>query len=154
LNISFAKKGVEAISILMLLGIWIFTILKYSSLPEHIPMHYDAGGIADGFGNKSNIFNLPFVSLLFYIGITYLNFYVKRLYFKNKSTPKWSYNKYILIVEMIRSLKLTLMLFFGILTLRKIQTLDSGELGVWVLPLSFGVIILPLFYYLIKLIRV
>ncbi|MBF6608342.1 MAG: DUF1648 domain-containing protein [Flavobacterium sp.] len=42
------------------------TIHHYSSLPEIIPIHYNALGEVDGFGNKIHILILPLVTTLLF----------------------------------------------------------------------------------------
>jgi uncharacterized membrane protein len=149
------KKRTDFFSLVLLIGIWTFTSLSYSILPENIAIHYDESGKADRFGHKSNIFNLPVISTLFYLGLIYLNGRIKEIYKKNKTKAKFTHEKYKSVSKMISVSNLSFVLFFGILIIRKIQVLknDSDELGLWFLPLSFGIILIPVTYSLLKLIR-
>lgn len=43
-----------------------YALIRYSSLPEIIPIHFNARGEADGFGARGMIFLSPAISLLFW----------------------------------------------------------------------------------------
>ena len=47
-----------------------FTLLVYNSLPEIMPMHYDASGTVDRWGNKSELFVIVGVFLMVMLYIT------------------------------------------------------------------------------------
>jgi uncharacterized membrane protein len=56
----------------MLFSIWAVTIVSYPNLPETIPMHYNAAGEVDGYGEKHNIWTLPIVSTGLFLLLTLL----------------------------------------------------------------------------------
>lgn len=43
-----------------------YALIRYTSLPETIPIHFNARGEADGFGARGMIFLSPAISLLFW----------------------------------------------------------------------------------------
>jgi len=51
--------------------LWGFTLKKYSTLPERIPVHFDMQGKADGFGGKIYAFLMPVLALGLYALFVY-----------------------------------------------------------------------------------
>ena len=82
------RRGLETTTFtllaLHLLHLW----LSYTSLPDTIPTHFNAAGQADGFGSKSSIWSLWFVSLGLYLMFTALSFVPLR-------SPLWNLPKAI-----------------------------------------------------------
>lgn len=58
------------VSALILVLTAAYALARYSSLPELIPIRYDAAGEASGFGARGMIFLSPAVALLFWIVLT------------------------------------------------------------------------------------
>ena len=73
LGLTNTDKIIEFIGWILLIGTWILAILSFSNLPESIPTHFNGAGEADGFGEKSNIFALPIIGTILFIGMTMLN---------------------------------------------------------------------------------
>ena len=53
---------------------------------------------------------------------------------------------------MIRYLKFSIVIIFGLITLKTINNANGKEngLGVWFLPLSMALIFIPMIYFMIK----
>lgn len=47
-----------------------YALIRYTSLPETIPIHFNARGEADGFGARGMIFLSPAIALLFWVILT------------------------------------------------------------------------------------
>lgn len=63
----------ELISITLLIGIWLFTTMNYSELPENIAIHFNAQGMADDFGGKMTIWLLPGIATFTFLLMYFLN---------------------------------------------------------------------------------
>ena len=147
-----ADKLVELLGWLILLALWTLTITNYSSLPDTIPIHFNATGQADGFGNKVSIIALPVIASVLFIGLTVLNRYPHSFNYPSAITEDNALRLYTLATRMLRYLKLVLVLVFGGIEFMTIQnaTGKTAGLGVWFLPLTLVLIFLPLIYFLIK----
>ena len=55
LELTRIDKVFEFVGWLSIVAIWVLTIANYTSLPDTIPIHYNATGKADGFGGKATI---------------------------------------------------------------------------------------------------
>jgi uncharacterized membrane protein len=136
----------------VLLALWDWTGTSYSSLPDSIPTHFNAAGEADDYGRKASIFGLPVVASLLYIGLTLLNRVPHIFNFPTPVTQENALIQYTNATRMIRSLKLILVVVFGGISFQTIQQAngETDGLGVWFLPVTLGLIFLPLIYFVIK----
>src|SRR5690606_34233705 len=64
---------VEVISMTILVLMTIYTIIEYKNLPESIPTHFNAKGVADDFSDKSMIWGLPILGVVMYVGLFIIN---------------------------------------------------------------------------------
>ena len=121
-------------------------------LPEIIPTHYNATGKADGFGNKSNILVLPIISTVLFIGLTTLNKYPHIFNYPIEITEQNALHQYTNATRMMRVLKLVIVVIFGLIVFKTIQNVNGNAdgLGTWFLPLTMGLIFIPIFYFLIN----
>lgn len=147
-----ADKLVDLLGWIVLLAIWGWTFSHYSTLPETIPTHYNAAGEADDFGGKTSIIRLPIIATLLFIGITVLNRYPHIFNYPTAITQDNALRLYTLATRMLRYLKLVLVLVFGGIEFMTIQhaTGKAAGLGGWFLPLTAGLIFIPLIYFVIK----
>ncbi len=104
--------------------------LYYGSLPKIIPIHFNAQGLADGFGNKSTLWVVPVLALLICLGLIQLN---RKL---PKMKPNIHKKEYLLITRINSVLSMLVGLSFSYITIRSvfIATEGSGGLGSWFLP--------------------
>jgi uncharacterized membrane protein len=139
----------------VLLALWVWTGMSYSSLPDTIPTHFNAAGEADGFGRKVSIVGLPLIATLLYIGLTLLNRYPHIFNFPTPITQDNALRQYTNATRMIRYLKLILVLVFAGISFQTIQQANgTGEgLGLWFLPLTLVLVFMPLVYFVVKSFR-
>jgi uncharacterized membrane protein len=145
-------KIVEFFGWFCLVGIWILTLFNYHSLPETIPIHYNGAGEVDRFGNKWNLLTLPVVSSILFIGMTILNRYPHVFNYPASITQENALQHYTNATRLIRLLKLSIVIIFSLIVNQTIQHAhgNSDGLGVWFLPLTFGLIFIPLVYFIVK----
>ena len=46
-----------------------FTAFHYSDLPTKIPIHYNAAGVPDGYGEKQDVWALPLIAIALFGGL-------------------------------------------------------------------------------------
>lgn len=148
-------KAVEIIGGVALLTIWVLVISNYSSLPETIPTHYNGVGNADGFGNKTNILILPLIASILFVGITIINKFPYIFNYPTQITLENALRQYTNATRMLRFMKLIFVILFGLFTFKTIQGANGQSFGhgVWFLPLTLGLIFIPLTYFIIKSFR-
>ena len=128
------------------------TVANYLELPEIIPIHYNEVEAADSFGNKSNILALPITSTLLFIGLTILNKRPNVFNYPSEITKENGLYQYTSASRMIRFLKFIIMVIFGLIVFKTIQNANGNTngLGTWFLPLTMGMIFIPIIYFLIN----
>jgi len=152
LQLNQTDKILEIVGWVSVVGIWALTLTNYSILPEIIPIHFNGAGKADGFGNKTHIFVLPIISTLLFIGLTTLNKHPHMFNYPSQITKENAVHQYTNATRMMRVLKLVIVVLFGLIVFRKIQIVNghADGLGTWFLPLTMGMIFIPMLYFLIK----
>ncbi len=152
LKLNHTDKILEIIGWISIFGIWTLTLTNYFELPEIIPTHYNETGKADGFGNRSNILALPIISTILFLGLTTLNKYPHIFNYPSEITEENALNQYTNATRMMRVLKLVIVIIFGLIVLKTIQSVNGNAdgLGTWFLLLTMGLIFIPMFYFLIN----
>lgn len=148
IELTGADKTIELIGWLALLIVWVLTITSYSNLPDTIPIHYNAAGQVDGFGNKLNILALPIIATIFYVGLTILNQFPHIFYYPTRINKDNALGQYTNATRMTRYIKLVFVVIFGFLVYKTIHS--TGGLPDWFLPYALGLIFIPLTLYLVK----
>ena len=152
LKLTQNDKIIEIFGWISLFGIWTLTLTNYFELPQIIPTHYNVTGKADAFGNKTNIFALPIISTVLFIGLTILNKHPHVFNYPGEITKENALHQYTNASRMIRVLKLVVVLIFGLIVFRTIKNVSgkTDGLGIWFLPLTMGMIFIPMIYFLIN----
>jgi len=130
----------------MLVVLWCLTIYSYLNLPMTIPIHFNAAGKANDFGNKATLFILPVLGTLIYIGLTQLNKYPHIFNYIPKITTENAPKQYALATRMIRFVKLAVLLIFTFINLLTwfAATGRAGGLGIWFLPVMLALLLVPI----------
>ena len=145
-------KIFEILGWISIFAIWVLTITNYSNLPDTIPTHYNGTGQADGFGGKATILTLPLIATVLFVGLTVLNKFPHIFNYPTNITQDNALRQYTNATRMIRYLKLIIVIIFGLITFKTIQNanVEANGLGIWFLPLTMGLIFIPLTYFVIK----
>jgi uncharacterized membrane protein len=146
-----SDKVLEILGWAAMFGIWVLTLVNYFDLPETIPIHYNAAGEADGFGDKTTILALPSIATLLFLGLTALNQHPHVFNYPSKITQENALIHYTNATRMIRVLKLVIVFIFGMIAFKTIQHVhgNAAGLGTWFLPVTMVLIFIPIVYFLI-----
>lgn len=152
LDLTTTDKTFEILGWVSILAIWILTITNYANLPDTIPIHYNGAGQADGFGGKGTILTLPLISTVLFVGMTILNRYPHTFNYPTNITADNALRQYTNATRMIRYLKFIIVVIFGLIALQTFRNVNgqTNGLGVWFLPLTLGLIFIPLTYFVVK----
>jgi hypothetical protein len=121
-------------------------------LPAIIPIHFDAGGNADSYGNKETLLILPVLSVIIFFFIQYLSKHPHWFNYPVKITEHNAEKQYSNATAMLRILKMSITLIF-LLVVTGSYLAGSGrvsKLPAILLPLLIFLAIAPTVYYLIK----
>jgi uncharacterized membrane protein len=152
LEFTTTDRAVELASWLLLATVWGLALISYGELPDRIPIHYSAVGEADGFGRKENILTFPLVATLLFTGLAALSKFPHKFNYLTDITKENATVQYSNATRLIRYLKLIIVVVFGLIVFETVRNTkgESDGLGIWFLPLTVGLIFVPLIYFCIK----
>ena len=138
------------VSLSCLVGVTVYLILAWNTIPAKIPAHYNAAGEVNRWGSKSELIVLPIISVLLYGLITLIEHYPQVWNTGVRITDENRTVVYRLLKNLIAWVKMITLSIFGSLTV--ISSL-SLNLPIWFLlvflVLLFGIIA----YYIVRLTR-
>lgn len=140
--------AVNIISMITLIGTFLYLIINWGNIPDQIPGHYDFTGSVDRWGNKSELWVCPILAFILYIGITVLEAFPGIWNTGVKVTDKNRDQVYQLLKHMIVTLKGVIVIIFAFIT---INSSMAKPLQVWGLPVMLIFIFGPMAAFLIKL---
>lgn len=157
------KIGLEAFDIIIELSstiiivlLFVFTAIEYKEISDSIPLHFDASGTADRYGDKINLFLLPIIGLVLIVLMHILSKYPHLHNYMVNITEENAEKNYRFSSRVLRFTSLGIAILFAIIQYVIIQ-MGKGEnikLGTWFLPIViFLSVLLPIgiFIYQYKL---
>ena len=136
-------------TVAMLYGFFL-CVINYSTLPASIPIHFNASGVADGWGSKEMIWLLPFLTVIMVPGMLLLRRWPWISNVPFKITEENATYQYGLIVRLLGFLACIVSLLFLTIvydTIRVANGISPMFLGVWFLPLVVSPILGSLIWY-------
>lgn len=138
-----------------LLGIFFsigMVLNEWNSIPDIIPVHFNASGEVDGYGSKSILFIMIPVMLVLYLLLTIVNKFPHLFNFLVEITPENAEIQYTYATKLIRILKLELIIVFSYINLSMIRSTLAGSVNLWFLflPVTLIAIFGTIGYYFYK----
>lgn len=121
----------EVFCMILLIVTTLYTIYMYIQLPEKIPIHYNAAGVIDRYGNKLEIFILLIVTWVMYIGLSLVT---RVPQFWNTGVSVTAENKdrvYRILKNMLKIIKMEVIVIFCYLIY---NTTTLYDLPKWFVP--------------------
>ena len=138
------------VSLSCLVGVTLYLILAWNTIPAKIPAHYNAAGEVNRWGSKSELIVLPIISVLLYGLITLIEHYPQGWNTGVRITDENRTVVYRLLKNLIAWVKMITLSIFGSLTV--ISSL-SLNLPIWFM-LAFLVVLFGIIaYYIVRLTR-
>jgi uncharacterized membrane protein len=142
-GVDWTLEVIGAVGLLLIFG---YAASNYHDLPDVIPSHFNASGVADGFSDKILLWILPLIALLLYAALSMVLRYPHVFNYTVEINEENAGRQYRNAVLMMRILKTVIVMTFGYLTYATIQNglgrMDG--LGSWFLPVfltgTFGTI--------------
>lgn len=128
------------IEILAVVGLLLHALIilgSWNLLPESIPVHFNFAGKADVWGDRSDILLLFGLSLLFYVGLTWLSRYPQKFNYPWKITESNAERQYHLASSFMKVIKCQTVWLFAIISLQMIGV-SLGQVS------SLGYVFVPL----------
>ena len=106
----------------LVLIVWIVTVMYYAGLPQIIPVHFDAKGQPDGYGEKYMILLIPFIATVLCAALTWLCRYPHLFNYPSPITATTAAKQYALATRMLRCLKIIIAAIFLFMTTHTISS--------------------------------
>ena len=145
----------ESVAVTALIAGVILILQAWSGLPQTIPIHFDASGNADGFGNKGMIWLLPAIGMVMIPLMLFLRRFPWLSNVPIKITEENAEFQYGLIIKLLGFLAAVVSLLFLALVYDTISIAGGGTslLGVWFMPAIITPIVGCLFWYFFRSLR-
>lgn len=142
-------KLLEGAAFIGMLATLIIPIIYWNSLPQKMPMHFNAAGEPDAFGEKIYVWILPAVSLFTYLLMTFINKNPKNFNYPVKITPSNAESKYRNALMMNRWLKAIIMFLLAYMIFMGIQVGlgNSVGMGNYFVYVFIAIVCAPIAYY-------
>lgn len=145
-------KWLDGTCWVLLLCLWIVSILSWIYLPDSVPTHFNAAGVVDGHGSKAVVIVLPVIGSFVFTLITLLIPYPHVFNYMVKITAENATRQYRLATQMMRWIKLSVLIIFLAISLMSLLV-GMGKLpglSVWFLPATLLLIFIPTIYMVIR----
>ena len=123
-------KVLEILGAASLMLIIMLPFNYYGQLPELIPSHFNALGIADSYSTKEVIFILPSIAFILYLALHTLNRYPHVFNYPKPITPQNIAQQYRAATKLIRLINTIMVLAFTFITYATILTALGLESGI------------------------
>ncbi|NCC87838.1 MAG: DUF1648 domain-containing protein [Clostridia bacterium] len=115
----------EVIGAILLIALFVFLGIKYGSLPDTIPTHFNSAGEIDGWGSKSSIWVLPILGGFLYLLATVVSFFPSAWNFPtSKMTPKNKVSLYQCMKTFLIVTKIEMISLFLYITLSIVRSVS------------------------------
>lgn len=111
------------------------TAASWATLPDSVPTHFNAAGVADDWGSKNSLLLLPAVAVAMWAGLTVLARYPHAFNYVRAITPENAARQYAMGRTFVIALKAEMVWLFVSIQWMTIATARTGSAGVWAVVL-------------------
>lgn len=134
--------------LILLVGIIVFLGVNWHTIPDKIPGHYNASGIINRWGNKGELWIVPVIAWIMYLGITALEHFPQIWNTGVEVTKENKERVYWILKNLIGTVKLIMSAVFVFLT---VNSAFAVRLPVWFLPVFLILIFGSVIIFIVKL---
>ena len=148
---SLADIIMEVLGLVMLIGTPLYLVIRWPSIPDKLPMHYNFAGEIDRWGGKGEILFLVVMVWILYLMISLVEHFPSVWNTGVQVTLENRMRVYRTLKYMVKTLKLAMTLVFTFLIF---NTVAGTPLPGWFTVVDVILIIGDLAFWLIRLYRV
>jgi uncharacterized membrane protein len=151
-EIDIQKKSIdiffEMVALLTIIFMWAFCLYHYKSLPEIIPTHYGANGIADDHGSKKTLFLIPGIVTIIVMGMRWLNRYPHKFNYMTAITADNAERQYRMATRLIRYLQFIISVLFTYIVVKTVEDsyVKQSKLDIWFVFILEAAVFVPTIY--------
>jgi uncharacterized membrane protein len=148
---SLADIIMEVLGLVMLIGTPLYLVIRWPSIPDKLPMHYNFAGEIDRWGGKGEVLFLVVMVWILYLMISLVEHFPSVWNTGVQVTPENRMRVYRTLKYMVKTLKLAMTLVFTFLIFNTVAGIPLPE---WFTVVYVLLIIGDLAFWLIRLYRV
>lgn len=141
----------EVLGLVMLIGTPLYLVIRWPSIPDKLPMHYNFAGEIDRWGGKGEVLFLVVMVWILYLMISLVEHFPSVWNTGVQVTPENRMRVYRTLKYMVKTLKLAMTLVFTFLIFNTVAGIPLPE---WFTVVYVILIIGDLAFWLIRLYRV
>jgi uncharacterized membrane protein len=142
----------EFIAGTILLLTFVILSVYFKDLPDRVPRHFNATGVADGFGGKNMILILPLINLIVFAVLTWAQRVPHIHNFPVSITAGNIVRQYQNSVSLLRTVKVIITIQFFYITYATIETAFGRMNGLspFFVPVSIGVLLISIIFHVTR----
>jgi uncharacterized membrane protein len=146
--------ALTTISLLLLIANFIYLCVEWSSIPDKVPMHFNAAGEVDRWGGKGGVIVLPFIATFLWLLLTALEKYPHTYNYIKLSEDNVE-RQYKNARMMMNVTKATIVIYMVYLSWQTVQVAYGNQvgLGVWELPIFLLLLFGSMAFFMIRSIK-
>lgn len=158
-KITVDKEQIDHILTYVAFGILAFmilaTVMHYPQLPDQIPIHFNAAGDPDSYGDKKMIMILPILSIIMVLGLNMLSKIPHTYNYLVSITEENAHDQYQKASRMMRAINAIIAGMFSYILWASIQVALGNwtGLGSTFLILSMLILFGTIFYFILESIK-
>jgi uncharacterized membrane protein len=121
--------ALELGALILLVATFSYAAMYYGRLPDTIPVHFNASGDPDRYGQKTTLLVIPAIGLFIFVGLRYLSRFPEHFNYPVPITSENAAFQYRAGLRLLRSVNLACMALFTYLTFGTIQTATGNWNG-------------------------
>jgi hypothetical protein len=147
-----AEVFCDLIAAAVVIGITVYLIAIWASLPASIPVHFNFSGQVDRWGNRNVLFLTSAVMLAMYTGLTILQRFPHIYNYPFGLTPENVHRQYQVARQLLTLIKTEVVCLFAFIQWQTVSVARGrGEtLGIWFLPFMLFVLFGTFAYYFVQ----
>ena len=151
---TFSERFLDVITLLTFIFAVLFLFIQWNTMPEKVPIHYNEMGKVDRLGFKAELFLLPLIGTIIWIGMSILEKY-PHLYNYMNLTEENKEQQYKNGRMMVNVLKNEVVLLFSFLIVQSVHVANgtSEGLGVAFDPVLLIVMMGTIVFFILRILR-
>lgn len=141
---------IEVLCLVLLVGMVLWLLVAWNSMPDEVAGHYNAAGHVDRYGSKGELWILPITSWILYVFITFLQGKPQCWNTGVEITEENKERIYRILKNMIVLVKLEMILTFFFI---QYSTMTQKSLSSFFLPVELGVLFGTIIVFIVQLFK-
>ncbi|WP_368654394.1 DUF1648 domain-containing protein [Ornithinibacillus sp. 4-3] len=142
------EKILHLLSLLLIIGSFIYVSVSFSSLPDEVPVHFNINGEPDSWGNKATILIMPIISVFIFLPMYFLSKAPHTFNYMVKVTEENAPRIYPIARLMMAVINFFAMVLFAYIAWDMVQAAHGiNYSGIWLFIITLGLPLLIIIFF-------